>query len=313
MLHPRFETREHIEAARAGRGFRAKAAGLWCAGSLQGLGRACIAVVGTRAATAYGRRQAHRFGAELGAAGCCVVSGLALGIDAAAHEGALEAGALTIGVLGGGHHRFYPPRNMDLAERIVARGGAVLSPFPPDHDARPWQFLQRNGIVVTLCDALVVVEAPMRSGALNTASWASNHCGMPVLAVPADVDRPHSQGCLALLRDGATLARSGADVLEAIGISGVQPALALCDAGHESRDAKSSTLLRALEGGALSFDQLIATSGLGVSDAVAALAMLELQGAVESCGTSTYSRVGVASGGEEQGREPRSNSAARLS
>ena len=145
---------------------------------------------------------------ELGRAGCCIISGLALGIDAAAHEGALSANAPTVGVLGGGHRHFFPPRNAGLAGRMLAGGGAVLSPFPPDQAAYPGQFLARNGVVAALADAVLVVEAPARSGALNTASWAAGR--VPVLAVPGDVDRKHVAGCLALIRDGATLARSAA-------------------------------------------------------------------------------------------------------
>lgn len=311
MLEPAFLERKAIAAARGGRDFEAKTSGLWCTGSLEGLRRPCIAIVGTRAATGYGRTQARRFAAELGMAGCCVISGLALGVDAAAHEGALEAGAPTIGVLGGGHRRFFPRRNLALAERIVTAGGAVVSPFAPEHDARPYQFLERNGIVAALADAVLVVEAPARSGALNTAGWAAGR--IPVLAVPGDVDRPHSQGCLALLRDGATLARSPADVLEAAGVHGVQPGLPLLNAERATVDARSAALMRALEGGAMEFDRLVAESGVGVAEAIVALTLLELQGAVESRGSSTYARVGVTSSGEERAREPRSNSAARLS
>ena len=187
MLEPTYLSREQIEIARGGRGFEAAAPGLWCWGDLAGLAMPCVAVVGTRSATPYGRRLARRFGAELGRAGCCVVSGLALGVDAAAHEGALDAGAPTVGVLGSGHRHFFPPRNAGLAERLISGGGAVLSPYPPDQMAHPWQFLARNGIVAALADAVLVVEAPARSGALNTAGWAAGR--IPVLAVPGDVDR----------------------------------------------------------------------------------------------------------------------------
>jgi DNA processing protein len=125
---------------------------------------------------------------------------------------------LTIGVLGGGHERFFPPRNAELAERIVAAGGAVLSPYPPEHPAYPWQFLARNGILAALADGVVVVEAAARSGALNCASWATDR-GAPVMAFPGDVGRPQTAGCLALIRDGATLVRDAADVLQRLGVS----------------------------------------------------------------------------------------------
>src|SRR5579863_5342994 len=214
---PLFLPCDAFAALRGERGFAVAATGLWVAGDTSGLRRPCVAIVGTRAATRYGRRIARELAAELGTAGCCIVSGLALGIDAAAHEGALDAGAPTVGVLGSGHARFFPERNRPLAERIVAAGGAVLSPFEPEHPALPHQFLARNGIVAALADALVVVEAPARSGALNTASWAAGR--IPVLAVPGDVDRRHVAGCHALIRDGAVLARNAGDVLEALGLT----------------------------------------------------------------------------------------------
>lgn len=294
MLDPAYLSRDHIEAAREGRGFAAAAPGLWVCGDLAGLGRPCVAVVGTRAATAYGRRLAHRFAADLGRSGCCIVSGLALGIDAAAHEGALDAGAPTIGVLGGGHQRFFPGRNRRLAERMIAAGGAVLSPYPPEHAAFPAQFLQRNGVVAALADALLVVEAPARSGALNTASWAAGR--IPVLAVPGDVDRKHVAGSLALIRDGATLARDAADVLEALGrLILVPPAATL-----PSRDDPVSTaLLGALDSGASDFDELVACSGVEPAAALAALSLLELDGSIEAQGATRYARVAAPSHGEE--------------
>ncbi|MBV8345890.1 MAG: DNA-protecting protein DprA [Candidatus Eremiobacteraeota bacterium] len=292
MRDPAYETREVIESARAGRGFDAAALGLWCCGDLSGLARACVAIVGTRAATPYGRGLAFRIAAELGQAGCCVVSGLALGIDAAAHEGALSARAPTIGVLGSGHRRFFPRRNRALAERILAAGGAVLSPYPPDQPAFRGQFLERNGVVAALADAVLVVEAPSRSGALNTAGWAAGR--IPVLAVPGDVDRKHVQGCLALIRDGATLARDAGDVLEALGATrSPRPA-----PSNPARDATSSRLLCAMDGGALDFDEIVAASGVAASAALASLAMLELEGAVESFGAARYARVETPPGGE---------------
>ncbi|MBV9440918.1 MAG: DNA-protecting protein DprA [Candidatus Eremiobacteraeota bacterium] len=189
--------------------------GLWVAGCLEGLRAPAVAVVGTRAPSEAGRRRARRLAEELGRSGVCVVSGLAVGIDAAAHEGALAAGAPTLGVLGGGHEHFFPPRNRDLAVRIVAGGGAVVSPFPPENHPVPWQFLARNGAIAALADAVVIVEAASRSGALNTASHAADR-GIPVLAFPGDVDRPKAAGCNALIRDGATLVRDTDDVLAAL-------------------------------------------------------------------------------------------------
>ncbi|MGC1335111.1 MAG: DNA-processing protein DprA, partial [Candidatus Cybelea sp.] len=224
-------------------------------------------------------------------------SGLALGIDAAAHEGALEAGAPTVGILGSGHHSFFPLRNRGLAERILATGGGVLSPYPPDQQAMPWQFLERNGVVAALSDAVLVVEAPARSGALNTASWAAGR--IPVLAVPGDVDRKHVAGCLALIRDGATLARAPSDVLEALGRLNLAAEALPTYVPH---DAASASVLLALEHGPLDFDRIVAESGISAPAALAALSWLELEGAVESQGATGYARVGVLLGGEEHPR-----------
>ena len=130
MRDPAFVSCEQVAAARDGRGFEVGAAGVWCCGELSSLARPCVAIVGTRAATPYGRRLAHEFAADLGTAGCCIVSGLALGVDAAAHEGALSGEAPTIGVLGGGHAHFFPKRNRGLAERISRlrrRGNLAIS------------------------------------------------------------------------------------------------------------------------------------------------------------------------------------------
>ncbi len=280
---PEYTTRAAVADVRGMRDLAWVGDGLWRTGSLEGLRRHCVAVVGTRAATPYGKRLAARFARDLGRAGCCVVSGLALGIDAAAHQGALEAGAPTVGVLGGGHNQFFPRRNRDLAERIIASGGAVLSPFPPDRDAQPWQFLARNAIVAALSDAVVVIEAPARSGALNTAGWGAPR--VPVLAVPGDVDRTHSAGCHALIRDGAILARSATDVLEVLRLPIVPPV------EPPERDGTSGALLRALRNGETTLDELVEATQIPAAQALAELAILELEGAVERRGAARFARL----------------------
>jgi DNA processing protein len=198
-----------------------------------------------------------------------------LGIDAAAHEGALEANALTVGVLGGGHHQFFPRRNRQLAERMLAAGGAVLSPFPPGHAAFPHQFLQRNGVVVALADAVVVIEAPARSGALNTAGWAAGR--IPVFAVPGDVDRPHVAGCHALIRDGVTLARNAQDVLDDLHLAKLPLPPPL-----EPNNPIQAKILRLLKAGETTLDELCAQSGENAAPLLAALSILEMQGLIES-------------------------------
>ncbi|MBV8529777.1 MAG: DNA-processing protein DprA [Candidatus Eremiobacteraeota bacterium] len=288
MDQPLFDGRERYEELRRERGFAAVAAGLWHTGRLEGLRLPCVAIVGTRAATRYGIRLAHEFASELGAAGCCIVSGLALGIDTAAHEGALSAGAPTVAVLGSGHRRLFPARNRSLAERILAGGGAVLSPYSPDHDPFPGQFLARNGIVAAISDAVVVIEAPARSGALNTAGWAAGR--IPVLAVPGDVDRKHVAGCLALIRDGAILARGAGDVLEALGRAAPPSRTADDAASGDGPDSVGARVIRALDAGAIELDVLIAAAGAQPAEVLAVLTLLELEGRVERSGASTYAR-----------------------
>ncbi len=279
----RFSPLSEIASLRGERDCVLTLEGLWYSGSLEALKKPCVAIVGTRAATAYGRRVARTFARDLAAAGCCVVSGLALGIDASAHEGALDAEMPTAGVLGSGLAQFFPARNVQLAQRMIASGGAVISPFPPDWVAQPHQFLQRNGIVAALADAVVVIEAPARSGALNTASWAAGR--IPVLAVPGDIDRAHVAGCHALLRDGAILARSAADVLEVLRIA-AGPSAPSNARRSSRRDGLAAQLLLALDDGEAELDTLNARVDAAAPELLATLTVLELEGAVQRNGTS---------------------------
>jgi DNA processing protein len=288
---PVWRTRAVFEALRAPRPLPAVFEGLWVAGELAGLKKPCVAIVGTRAATEYGRANARRFANDLGSSGCCIISGLALGIDAAAHEGALDARAETIGVLGGGHEQFFPRRNGTLAQRMVANGGAVLSPFAPEHPAIPHQFLQRNGVVAALADAVVVIEAPARSGALNTASWAAGR--VPVFAVPGDIDRAHSAGCHALIRDGVTLARSAQDVLDELQI--MRLPISAEAARLTPADPLQAKVLAILDGGEATLDEIGFAASAGTPQLLAALSVLELRGAIEARAGQRYA---IASGGK---------------
>jgi DNA processing protein len=173
-----------------------------------------VAVVGTRRPTDDGRRTATRIGGVLAAVGATVVSGLAVGIDGAAHAGALLAKGTTVAVLGSGHAHLYPSAHEALAREIVRTGGAVLSELPPDARPLPAGFPRRNRIIAGLADATVVVEAGERSGALITASWAMEQ-GRAVFAVPGPLDRPQAIGCNRLLREhtGVTRLVAGTDEL----------------------------------------------------------------------------------------------------
>ncbi|BDE05272.1 hypothetical protein WPS_05480 [Vulcanimicrobium alpinum] len=258
-------------------------AGLWAAGSLDGLAAPCVAIVGTRAPSDDGRRRARELAAALARAGVCVVSGLALGIDGAAHEGALAAGAPTIGVLGGGHDHFFPPRHRELGTRIAAGGGAVVSPFPPENHPEPWQFLARNAVIAALADAVVVVEAAARSGALNTAGHAADR-GTPVLAFPGDVDRPKAAGCNALIRDGATLVRDVADVLASLPLPLAPPPRERTrSASPDPADPEPvRRVIAALEDGASDAGTLADRIAIPAAELFALLTELELSGRIVS-------------------------------
>ena len=188
---------------------------LYVKGDVKALRKPMIAMVGTRRATAYGRDIANRLSYDLCKADWGIVSGLALGIDAEAHRGALDAGGVTVGVIGSGLDRFYPEENRELAREIVAKGGAVVSEFafgrPPDRETFPI----RNHVVAALARGVVAVEAPDRSGTLITMGIAAD-LGRTVMAIPARVDNRMSSGCLKLIREGAILVRNADDILEAL-------------------------------------------------------------------------------------------------
>lgn len=185
---------------------------LYLRGGLTAADANAVAIVGSRACTAYGQRTAERIAAGLAAAGWTVVSGLARGIDGAAHRGALSAGGRTVAVLAGGLANIYPPEHADLAERVAGQG-ALVTETPMTVDPQPGMFPARNRIISGLCRAVVVVEANARSGALITATHAADQ-GREVFAVPGNVDSGASAGCLDLIRKGARLVRSADDVLE---------------------------------------------------------------------------------------------------
>ncbi len=176
-----------------------------------------VAIVGSRLATPYGLTTARRFARELGDFGCTIISGLAKGIDAAAHWGALDAGAMTIGVLGSGHACFYPDENRELADLMIAKGGAVVSEFPMLMSPSKTSFPQRNRIVAAWSACTLVAEAPLRSGSLHTARLAGDEYGRSVFAIPNGIDRATSAGCHQIIRDGAILASSPQDIIDDMG------------------------------------------------------------------------------------------------
>jgi len=239
--------------------------------------RARVAVVGARASDDYGLRLAHELGKGLARAGVSVVSGGALGVDAAAHAGALDGRGHTVAVLGSGLDVRHPASHRELFDRILAAGGALLSELDDGAPAAAWTFPRRNRIVSGMSDAVVVVRAGRGSGALITASFAREQ-GVPLLAVPGDVDEPLSAGTTELLRTGARAVGSAEDVLSAIGIAS-QPALPLAVPGDLPEDVRA--LLSALARAPRHASELARAAGLAPGPALAGLLALELEGLCE--------------------------------
>ena len=246
------------------------------------LARPGIAIVGTRRATPYGRAVARQLAGEFAQGGFAVISGLAQGIDTAAHEGALEAGGPTVAVLGTGLDLSYPPENRELQRRI-AETGAVLSEMPFGRTASRQSFPMRNRIVAGLSAAVIVVESAAAGGAMITARLAGEQ-GRPLFAVPGRIDQPTSAGCHQLLRDGATLLTGAPDVLEELNYLGGRQPLAIPPKSPRSPPATEpagdeARLLRCLAGGeALTVDGLAGQTGWPASRVSAALMLLELKG-----------------------------------
>ena len=231
------------------------------------LGRPAVAVVGARACSSYGRSVARSLARELASAGLVVVSGMARGIDGEAHRGALEAGGVTVAVLGCGIDRDYPAAHAELARQIGERG-LLVSEYEAGIEPAPWRFPARNRIIAGLCRATVVVEARERSGALITADFALEE-GREVLAVPGEITSSLSGGTNALLRLGAVPVTSAGDVLELFGLEATA-------SSTSPIGAAAQTLLERLGEGPLTADELVRASGIEPAQAAAALVELEL-------------------------------------
>ena len=247
-------------------------AGLFIRGAarLDLLDSPCVAVVGARACSAYGSQVAVELARGLARAGVVVVSGLARGIDAAAHRGALESGA-TVAVLGCGIDRDYPRAHRSLAASI-GEIGLIVSEYPPGVEPAPWRFPARNRIVAGLCDATVVVEARERSGALITADLALDE-GRDVLAVPGEVTSLLSKGTNALLRLGAVPVTCVEDVLAVVGVEAVPTSPA-------ALDPRLAAVRAAVADAPAAVDEIVRATGLPAATIAAALAELELSGVV---------------------------------
>lgn len=253
---------------------------LYVEGALPALSAPALAIVGSRSATAQGLDNARAFAAALGRDGLVVVSGLALGIDAAAHEGALAAPAGTVAVLGTGLEPVYPPRHAALARRIAAHG-ALLSENPPGTPPLREHFPQRNRIIAGMTLGTLVVEAAVASGSLITARQAAE-AGREVFAIPGSIHSPQARGCHALIKQGAKLVESAADILDELrgARAGTASAPSGAAAGAQDPAASADPLLQALGHDPVTLDALQARTGCSNAELNARLLELELDGRV---------------------------------
>jgi DNA processing protein len=267
---------------------------LYCRGSLTEKDNRAVGIVGSRHCTAYGRRMAERIAGDLARAGYTVVSGLARGIDGAAHRGALQAGGRTIAVLAGGLSRIYPPEHKELAEQVEA-AGALLTEATMQQEPLPTMFPARNRIISGLSQAVVLVEAAEKSGALITAEHAALQ-GRLVFAVPGPADAESSAGTNALIRDGATLCRGAADVLEELtGLAGMGTAAAAAEdpapaPSPPALDADQLRVWELLAEGPRHMDDLVQGLGWNVSKLAGLLLTLEMKRAVRRLPGNRYER-----------------------
>lgn len=258
---------------------------LWTRGDVTAWDAPLVAIVGSRAASPYALSVAAALAADLTAHGIGVVSGLARGVDSAAHRGALDGDGITIAVLGSGADVIYPPEHAGLARAIEPRG-LVASELVPGSPPLPWGFPLRNRIISGLSRAVVVIEAGEKSGSLITARCALEQ-GRDVLAVPGNVLSGRNKGAHALLRDGAKIVESADDILEELGMCTVRRGLE-----REAPAGRIDPVLDALEPGeAAGFDAIAERSGLAPSRLLPRLMELELRGAIARTGGGRFVRV----------------------
>lgn len=252
-------------------------ASLWVrgAGDLALFDAPCLAIVGARVCSGYGRSVARSLAREAASAGAVVVSGLARGIDGEAHRGTLDAGGRTVAVLGCGVDRDYPAAHRQLAAAIVESGGMIVSEYEPGVEPAPWRFPARNRIISGVSRLVVVVEARARSGALITADFALEQ-GRDVMAVPGEITNATSAGSNGLLRQGAAPVTRIDDVLVELGLERRRPET---DAGAEPDDV-GAAILAVLSEGESTADRIVRRTGLDAGAVAAGLVKLELGGAV---------------------------------
>lgn len=257
---------------------------LYVKGNLPSDHRPAAAIVGARACSHYGREQARRYARELAAAGVQIISGLASGVDTAAHEGALEGNGTTFAVLGCGVNICYPKENFCLMRRILEEGGGVISEFHPGEPPLAWHFPKRNRVISAMADLVLVVEARKKSGSLITADFALEQ-GKSVFALPGRVSDSLSEGCNSLIAQGAGIAADPGILLEELGIHG------LTETTYENGEGlseKEKELMKFMKQGSRTPDEICAVSGWRIQEVSVLLIQLRLKGIVREEGKNHY-------------------------
>ncbi|RYY02857.1 MAG: DNA-protecting protein DprA [Gammaproteobacteria bacterium] len=275
---------------------------LFVRGDIHLLGLPQIAIVGSRNPSSGGAENAHRFAEFLAGNGFTVTSGLALGVDAAAHQGALAASGRTIAVMGTGIDLIYPSRHRNLAQQIIANGGALVSELPLGSSANAANFPQRNRIISGLSYGVLVVEAAVQSGSLITAKTALQQ-NREVFAIPGSIHNPLARGCHQLIRQGATLVETGQDIVDQLqGMLGfqrerltkmLQRAEKKTELDHKSLDGLSPAeqqLIHAMGYDPVNIDELVERTDIAVGSVAAQLIGLEIKGYVQQLGAG-YQRI----------------------
>lgn len=262
---------------------------LYYRGDLKSFEQPAVAIVGSRRSTFYGKEVAARLAGELAAAGVTVVSGMALGVDTSAHRGALENNGYTIAILGCGLDQCYPPQNRDLMDQIISNG-AVLSEFPVGTKPLPHHFPQRNRIISGLCLGTVVVEATAKSGSLITADFALEQ-NREVFAVPGNVGSPYSRGCHQLIKDGARLVESAADILSEISVNLPAEEQLSIEQVTAALSEEEKTLLALIPYQPTHIDDLVRACGSGAAGVITVLLSLELKKLVRQTPGKYYCRI----------------------
>ena len=245
-----------------------------------------VAIVGSRASTRYGTAQARRIARDLAQCGVTVVSGLARGVDAAAHQGALEGGGRTVAVLGSGLGQMYPPENKDLAARILSSGGAILSELSPDAPPFPYHFPVRNRIIAGLSNGVLLIEARLKSGTHSTINYALDQ-GKEVFALPGNVDAPGSELPLQLLKEGAWLCTGAGDILSAMAWKEKPPE----QTAFLEESTETDPILKALALEEKTLEELIQETHLPIAELNTQLTLLEISGKIERRAGRAYAKA----------------------